>query len=441
LVKMFNNQWRALMIYDEGDGLCKALKNGENATFSAPTMAKLHNGAGITRDVQKDQHKVHMPRSCLNLCLGCHYEEYAAFTGSPDVIGMGPRIQGMHQTGTLCTGMETMDHGVYAEALHVQRPPAEPRKPILLELHDTLVRMEKKNDPSSPGYDTQRHFRPEYLCNEAVGMFCQRFDKLTASQEQAYLTQPKLFSRCGKFKSVPWRWALVLSKWEEGAGSDVPLVTGVASSSAAPVASNTQEAKQEEASKDEASTAEGHVACVTGPASMVALELFDDFFYRQAAVLHPHTDLKEWLRDAPVREEVRTRFPLLFDYITNGRETVQQYIAQHRSSAPTDKNSKEACSDLSFETGWKSQGADEKKRIATVASYILTRTTLGIVRHTDLVKKMRGQLLANKATAMTALNSSQRLALGRSMDLSRTAKWFSSGRQHAQTRLKRALLS
>ena len=76
IVKMSKNMWRTLMIYDEGDGFFKALRNGLNVSFSAAAMCKLHNGAGITRDVQKDEHKVCMPRSCLGMALGCHYEEW-----------------------------------------------------------------------------------------------------------------------------------------------------------------------------------------------------------------------------------------------------------------------------------------------------------------------------------------------------------------------------
>ena len=52
------------------------------------------------------------------------------------------------------------------------------------------------------------------LADDVVPLWCTYFDELVLRQEEAYLTNPRLFSRCGKFKSMPWRMAIVMTDWE-----------------------------------------------------------------------------------------------------------------------------------------------------------------------------------------------------------------------------------
>ena len=122
-----------------------------------------------------------MPRTVLNMSLGCHAEEYMAFIDSPDVIGMGSRIQPIHTTGTLKTGRETLDCRAYKDALGIHTSDNEQR-PILIDLLESLLRMEDANRPTAAGYDKRRHFRPEYLSCKSVELFCERFNKMTMQQ-------------------------------------------------------------------------------------------------------------------------------------------------------------------------------------------------------------------------------------------------------------------
>ena len=71
---MSQNDGRALGVYDEGKGLLSAMEHGESGVFSAATMAKLHNGASWSRDVNKDTSQFDMPRTCLGIATGFHLE-------------------------------------------------------------------------------------------------------------------------------------------------------------------------------------------------------------------------------------------------------------------------------------------------------------------------------------------------------------------------------
>ena len=71
-ITMFKNGGRTLALYDEGDGLFKALRTGVNGSFSPSTMAKLHNGNAWNRDVVNDMNKFRMPRTTFNIVMAMH---------------------------------------------------------------------------------------------------------------------------------------------------------------------------------------------------------------------------------------------------------------------------------------------------------------------------------------------------------------------------------
>ena len=375
-VKMSKMGWRLLALYDEGDGLFKALKYGESGSFSPATMAKLHNGSGITRDVNKDENRFHCYRTCFSIGLVCHYEEWEAFLDAADTLGMAPRFQAFHTEPVLKSGEDTLDRDMYRrrdEAADSQ--PQSAQASVLDVIASSLSALDDANLPKAIQYNAKRHYIPEYLSPDAASLFCQRFDKMAIEQEWSYLIDAKKFSQCAKFKSQPWRLAMVLSKWEAAANPDKPAHDKVSLT-----------------------------------ASEVALTIFDDFLTPQSTVLHPKSNLCEWVKASPHRESIRQRFPLLHDYLILGGDAVRDFLGTSRplgvASGPNAAITPET---LGFDSFWGTLSPTERARSFTAASWVLSKSSLVATQLAVLVKKLANKVeeksytpTAQKQTAFNA---------------------------------------
>ena len=348
-MQMYQNRHRAVGLYDEGRFLLRALAIGEGSGFNPATMSKLFNGASWKRTVVKDHNRFVMAKTCLCLAMTFHVEEWHAFLEKDEALGMQSRFLMFHSAPRLDKAAAVLEQEVYEVEQRDSQPTLSLPAPLLQKFVELLAVSEVAHCNQADDYDRQREYIPYFFATDALERFTQHYDAQVLAQESSYLSNPKLFSRAGKLKSLPWRLALLLHVWSNACAkvhnNDAPWSRKI-------------------------------------PANLVQLsgDIFD-YLSLQSQILSPNSDLLGVLSSCNLLQEASQKFP----YLTLFLEKKELPLpppgdGEDGDGAPT-----------TFDQWWDALDADSRLYAFLAASWVLSSTTTLVVDRASVVKKLHNK--------------------------------------------------
>ena len=222
-------------------------------------------------------------------------------------------------------------------------------EPLLDEFLHVLMLSEIHHASSCGDYDSTREYIPYFFATDALDSFMSHYDSQVLAQEQSYLRNPKLFSKAGKQKSLPWRPSLLLHVWDSAC---------LKRQNADLLWSRKIRKTQVELSR----------------------QIFD-YLFLQSQVLGPSGDLLAILKSCKLEQEAGQRYPYLITFL-------ETKILPAPPEADSDPAQRASEGDVAFPQWWDALSDDDRTYAFLAAHWAICNTSTLVVDQQTVMKKL-----------------------------------------------------